>query len=46
MNNDRAEAIVFAGTDLALLFNEANTDFPAVDCAALHIDAIMKAALR
>ena len=45
-SRDRAEAIVFAGTDLALLFNEANTDFPAVDCAALHIDAIMKAALR
>jgi aspartate racemase len=44
-SRDRAEAIVFAGTDLALLFNEANTDFPAVDCAALHINAIVKAAL-
>lgn len=36
------EAIVFAGTDLALLFNEANTTFPFIDCAQLHIDAIMK----
>jgi aspartate racemase len=39
---DGVEAIVFAGTDLALLFNDANTDFPHVDCAALHLDAILK----
>jgi aspartate racemase len=37
------EAIVFAGTDLALLFNESNTRFPYIDCAQLHIDAIMDA---
>jgi aspartate racemase len=36
------EAIVFAGTDLALLFNPSNTTFPFIDCAQLHIDAIMK----
>jgi aspartate racemase len=36
------EAIVFAGTDLALLFNGSNTTFPFIDCAQLHIDAIMK----
>lgn len=37
-----AEAIVFGGTDLTLLFNESNTEFPSVDCAAAHIDAVMR----
>ena len=39
---DGAEAIVLAGTDLALLFNENNIEFPYVDCAALHIAAILQ----
>jgi len=39
------EAIVFAGTDLALLFNPSNTTFPFIDCAQLHIDAIVKRVL-
>jgi aspartate racemase len=39
------DAIVLAGTDLALLFNESNTDFPHVDCAGLHIESIMGALL-
>jgi aspartate racemase len=38
---DRVEAIVLAGTDLNVVFNEANAGFPAVDCAAAHIDAIV-----
>jgi aspartate racemase len=38
---DRVEAIVLAGTDLNLVFNEANAGFPAVDCAAAHIAAIV-----
>ena len=38
---ERVEAIVLAGTDLNLVFNEANAGFPAVDCAAAHIDAIV-----
>ena len=36
------DAILLAGTDLTLLFNESNTDFPAVDCAALHIQEILR----
>lgn len=40
---DRVEAIVLAGTDLNLVFNEANAGFPAVDCLAAHIDAIVAA---
>jgi aspartate racemase len=38
---DGAEAILLAGTDLAVLFNEANTDFHHVDCAAVHLKRIL-----
>ena len=38
---DGAEAILFAGTDLSLVFTEGNTDFPHIDCAALHVEAIV-----
>ncbi len=43
IERDGAEAIIFAGTDLSLLFNAANTTFPAIDCAQLHIEAILHA---
>jgi aspartate racemase len=43
IQRERLEAIVFAGTDLGLLFDQSNTNFPFIDCAQLHIDAIMKA---
>src|SRR5450432_3578782 len=36
------DAIALAGTDLALIFDETNTDFPHVDCAKVHIQAIMR----
>ena len=39
---DGAEAIVFAGTELSLVFNEGNTDFPHIDCANVHVEAIMR----
>jgi len=42
---DGVEAIVLAGTDLSLLFNEANTAFPHLDCAVLHIQRIMRGLL-
>jgi aspartate racemase len=45
ISRDHADAIIFAGTDLALLFNETNTTFPAIDCAALHIGTIVEASL-
>ncbi len=38
---EELDAIVLAGTDLALIFNEGNTDFPCIDCAALHLKAIL-----
>jgi aspartate racemase len=37
---DGLDAVILAGTDLALLFDETNTAFPNVDCGALHIRAI------
>jgi aspartate racemase len=42
---ERVEAILIAGTDLAEVFNESNTPFPHIDCAAIHIEAIVEAAL-
>lgn len=41
IRRDSIDAIILAGTDLSLLFNESNTDFPHLDCAALHIAAIL-----
>ncbi len=40
IERDRVDAIVLAGTDLALVFNKCNTDFPFVDCADLHLELI------
>ena len=42
VTRDAVDAILLAGTDLTLLFNESNTDFPHVDCAALHIREILR----
>jgi aspartate racemase len=39
---DGAEAILLAGTDLSTVFDETNIDFPAIDCAAVHVKAITK----
>jgi aspartate/glutamate racemase len=38
---DRIDAVVLAGTDLNLLFDEATAGFPPFDCAAAHIGAIL-----
>ncbi len=39
---DGVEAILLAGTDLALMFDEATAGFPAIDVARLHIEAIVE----
>ena len=39
---DELDAILLAGTDLALIFNDRNIEFPYIDCAALHLQAIMQ----
>lgn len=42
IDRERLDAILLAGTDLSFVFNPDNTDFPHVDGARIHIDAIMK----
>jgi aspartate racemase len=37
---DRVDAVVLAGTDLTLIFDEAGAGFPAFDCASAHISTI------
>jgi len=45
MARERLDAVVLAGTELALVFDErTQPGFPIVDCARLHIDAITEAA--
>jgi aspartate racemase len=39
---DGAETILLAGTDLSMVFNAENAGFPMIDCAGVHIAAIMK----
>jgi len=39
---DGAEAILLAGTDLAVIFDEDNAGFPCIDVARVHIDAIVE----
>ena len=39
---DNVEAIILGGTELSLLFNEGNTDFPHIDAARLHLSANMR----
>ena len=36
------DAILLGGTDLALVYREDQTQFPVVDCAAIHIDAVVR----
>jgi aspartate racemase len=42
---DGVEAIILAGTDLALVFDESNTDFPHIDAARVHLNVIVRRAL-
>jgi aspartate racemase len=42
LKESRVEAIMLGGTDLALVFDERDTDFPVIDCAGIHADAIAK----
>jgi aspartate racemase len=44
LENYRAEAIMLGGTDLALAFNEDTSEFPLIDCAGIHADAIARLA--
>lgn len=43
--NDGAQAIMLGGTDLALVYNQQTSEFPLIDCATIHIEAIVRLAL-
>jgi aspartate racemase len=45
LKENGAEAIMLGGTDLALAFSQQDTAFPLVDCAAIHVDAIVRLAI-
>jgi len=45
IRNDGAEAILLGGTDLALAFDAATSPFALVDCAAIHVGAIVAHAM-
>jgi aspartate racemase len=40
-----AQAILLGGTDLALVYDEQTSDFPLIDCASIHADAIARLAI-
>jgi aspartate racemase len=42
VERERVDAILFAGTDLSFVFRPENTDFPHLDGARTHIEAIMR----
>ena len=46
IKREKLDAIIFTGTDLAFVFNPENTDFPHVDGARVHIEAIMSELLE
>ena len=46
LREEGVEAIMLGGTDLALVFDEKSNGFPLVDCAGIHVDAIVSLALK
>jgi aspartate racemase len=42
IDRERVNAILLAGTDLSFVINPNNIDFPHLDGARVHIDAIMR----
>jgi aspartate racemase len=42
IKREQLDGIVLAGTDLAFVFNPANADFPHLDGARVHLEAIMR----
>lgn len=44
IEREGVEAIMLGGTDLALVYNGQTSPIPLVDCAAIHVDAIVEKA--
>ena len=45
ITDNGVESIMLGGTDLALVFAGKESEFPLVDCAAIHADAIARLAI-
>lgn len=45
INERQAEAVLLGGTDLNLVYDNAGVDFPVIDSALVHVDAIVEVAL-
>jgi aspartate racemase len=45
LKDSGVEAIMLGGTDLALVFDERTSEFPLVDCAGIHVEAIVRSAI-
>jgi aspartate racemase len=45
LTDDKVDAIMLGGTDLALAFDAASSPFPLVDCAGIHVEAIVDRAI-
>jgi aspartate racemase len=46
LREEGVEAIMLGGTDLALVFDEKSNGFPLVDCAGIHVEAIVRLGLK
>jgi aspartate racemase len=42
ITRDGAESVLLAGTDLTMVMNEDTAGFPTIDCARVHIEAIVR----
>jgi aspartate racemase len=45
VHDQGAEVVLLGGTDLNLVYGGASLDFPVIDSAMVHADAIVRAAL-
>ncbi len=45
VRDQRAEAVLLGGTDLNLVYDGVALDFPVIDSASVHVDAIVNATL-
>lgn len=41
LKQEQVEAVMLGGTDLALVYDE-NSQYPVIDCAAIHVDSILR----
>jgi aspartate racemase len=42
LRDEGVQAIMLGGTDLALVFDEQTSGFPLIDCAGIHVDAMVR----